>query len=83
MARNHIYILCRGIGTKFDAANIEDKAQTTDEIHKEVIAFANTDGGMVDIGFDNDGDSIIDYMEHSIDEETQERMVIILRCSIL
>lgn len=35
---------------KFDAANIEDKAQTTDEIRKEVIAFANTDGGMVDIG---------------------------------
>ena len=40
---------------KFDMVNIEDKAQTTDEIRWEVIVFANTDGGTVDIGFDNEG----------------------------
>lgn len=32
---------------KFETENIEFKAQATDELYKEVIAFANTDGGTV------------------------------------
>ena len=40
---------------KFETENIEFKAQVTDELYKEVIAFANTDGGTIYIGVDNDG----------------------------
>ena len=32
---------------KFETENIEFKAQITNEIYKEVIAFANTDGGTI------------------------------------
>ena len=44
-----------GDGLKFETENIEFKAQVTDELYKEVIAFANTDGGTVYIGIDNEG----------------------------
>ena len=40
---------------KFETENIEFKSQATDELYKEVIAFANTDGGTVFVGIDNDG----------------------------
>jgi len=40
---------------KFETENIEFKAQVTDELYKEVIAFANTDGGTIYIGIDNEG----------------------------
>lgn len=40
---------------KFETENIEFKAQATDELYKEVIAFANTDGGTIYIGVDNEG----------------------------
>lgn len=39
----------------FETENIEFKAQFTEEIYKEVIAFANTDGGVVFVGIDNNG----------------------------
>ena len=39
----------------FETENIEFKSQVTDEIYKEIIAFANTDGGIVYVGIDNDG----------------------------
>ncbi len=42
----------------FETENIEFKSQLTDEIYKEVIAFANTDGGTVYIGIDNAGNVI-------------------------
>lgn len=42
----------------FETENIEFKAQFTEEIYKEVIAFANTDGGIVYIGIDNDGNAV-------------------------
>lgn len=42
----------------FETENIEFKSQVTDEIYKEVIAFANTDGGVVYIGIDDDGNEI-------------------------
>lgn len=42
----------------FETENIEFKLQFTEEIYKEVIAFANTDGGIVYVGIDNDGNVI-------------------------
>lgn len=42
----------------FETENVEFKSQFTEEIYKEVIAFANTDGGIVYVGIDNDGNVI-------------------------
>lgn len=39
----------------FETENIEFKSQFTEEIYKEVIAFANTDGGFIYVGIDNSG----------------------------
>jgi ATP-dependent DNA helicase RecG len=38
-----------------ETENIEFKSQFTDDLYKEIIAFANTDGGIVYIGIDNEG----------------------------
>lgn len=42
----------------FETENIEFKSQFTDEIYKEIIAFANTDGGVVYVGIENNGNVI-------------------------
>lgn len=42
----------------FETENIEFKSQFTEEIYKEVIAFANTDGGIVYVGIDHEGNAI-------------------------
>lgn len=42
----------------FESESIEFKSQFTEEIYKEVIAFANTEGGVVYVGIDNDGNVI-------------------------
>ncbi len=42
----------------FETENIEFKSQVTDDIYKEVIAFANTDGGVIYIGFDDKGNAV-------------------------
>lgn len=42
----------------FETENLEFKLQFTDELYKEVIAFANTDGGVIYIGIDNDGNTV-------------------------
>ena len=42
----------------FETDRIEYKSQFTEEIYKEVIAFANTDGGNVYVGIDNGGNAI-------------------------
>ena len=42
----------------FETENTEFKSQFTEEIYKEVIAFANTDGGVVYVGIDNDGNVV-------------------------
>ena len=36
-----------GSFTMFETENIEFKLQFTDELYKEVIAFANTDGSVI------------------------------------
>lgn len=41
----------------FETENMEFKSQFTEEIYKEVIAFANTDGGIVYVGIDNEGNA--------------------------
>lgn len=42
----------------FETEKIEFKLQFTEEIYKEVIAFANTNGGILYIGIDNDGNAV-------------------------
>lgn len=42
----------------FETENIEFKSEFTEDIYKEVIAFANTDGGVIYIGIDNDGNAV-------------------------
>ena len=43
---------------EFETENIEFKLQFTDELYKEVIAFANTEGGVIYIGIDNEGKAV-------------------------
>lgn len=42
----------------FETENMELKSQFTDDLYKEVIAFANTDGGVIYIGIDNEGNVV-------------------------
>ena len=42
----------------FETESIEFKSQFTDDICKDVIAFANTDGGIIYVGIDNEGNAI-------------------------
>lgn len=42
----------------FETENIEFKSKYTDELYKEIIAFANTDGGIVYVGIDDKGNVI-------------------------
>ncbi len=42
----------------FETENIEYKSQFTEDIYKEVIAFANTDGGIVYVGIDDNGNVV-------------------------
>ena len=37
---------------------VEYKSQLVDDIYKEVIAFANTDGGVIYIGIDDQGNAV-------------------------
>ena len=42
----------------FESENIEFKLQMVDDIYKEVIAFANTDGGVLYVGIDDNGNAV-------------------------
>lgn len=42
----------------FETENLEFKSRFTEEIYKEVIAFANTDGGIIFVGVDNEGNAV-------------------------
>ena len=37
----------------FETVNVEFKSRFTEEIYKEVIAFANTDGGIIYVGIED------------------------------
>lgn len=41
-----------------ETENIEFKSQFTDDLYKGIIAFANTDGGVVYVGVDNEGRAV-------------------------
>lgn len=43
---------------RYETENVEFKLQFTEDIYKEVIAFANTNGGTVYVGVDNKGNAI-------------------------
>ena len=43
---------------QYESERIEYKAQMIDDIYKEVIAFANTDGGVIYLGIDDKGNLI-------------------------
>ena len=43
---------------QYESERIEYKSQMTDDIYKEVIAFANTDGGVIYLGIDDKGNPI-------------------------
>lgn len=53
----------------FETENIEFKSGFTEAIYKEVIAFANTGGGVLYIGIDNDGNAV--GLDHVDDEYTR------------
>ena len=40
---------------QYENERVEYKSQMIDDIYKEVIAFANTDGGVIYIGIDDQG----------------------------
>lgn len=40
---------------QFESEKIEFKSQMLEDLYKEVIAFANTDGGIIYVGIDNEG----------------------------
>ena len=43
---------------QYESESIEYKSRMIDDIYKEVIAFANTDGGEIYLGIDDKGNSI-------------------------
>ena len=43
---------------QYENEHIEYKSQMVDDIYKEVIAFANTDGGVIYLGIDDDGNPV-------------------------
>lgn len=48
----------------FENENVEFKSQMLEDLYKEVIAFANTEGGIIYIGIDDQGNVIgIDHID--------------------
>ncbi len=43
---------------QYESERVEYKSQMIDDIYKEVIAFANTDGGTIYIGVDDNGNIV-------------------------
>ncbi len=58
---------------KFETENIEFKLQVTDEIYKEVIAFANTDGSTIYIGIGDNGNAVgIDNIDETYENNRSQ-----------
>lgn len=47
-----------GLIMRFESESVEFKQELTEGIYKEVIAFANTEGGVIYLGVDNEGNVI-------------------------
>ena len=60
---------------QYENERMEFKSQLTDDIYKEVIAFTNTDGGVIYIGIDDQGNVTgIDNVDiHAADERHPRR----------
>ena len=50
---------------QYENEHMEFKSQLTDDIYKEVIAFTNTDGGVIYIGIDDQG-NILDSAREQV-----------------
>ena len=50
--------MSEAIKMKFESENMKFKRQLTDDIYKEVVASANTDGGTIYIGIDDQGNAV-------------------------
>lgn len=51
---------------QYESERVEYKSQMIDDIYKEVIAFANTDGGTIYIGVDDNGNIVgIDHVDET------------------
>ena len=51
---------------QYESERIEYKSQMIDDIYKEVIAFANTEGGVIYIGVDVQGNPTgIEYIDET------------------
>lgn len=56
---------------QYESERIEFKSQMIDDIYKEVIAFANTDGGIIYLGIDDKGNLIgIDHVDETYNRLT-------------
>ena len=56
---------------QYENERMEYKSQLTEDIYKEVIAFTNTDGGVIYIGIDDQGNVTgIDNVEHATEIAT-------------
>lgn len=64
---------------KRETENIEFKQQYTNDLYKEIVAFANTDGGVIYVGADNAGNPIglddIDTVYTSITNGVRDNIV--------
>ena len=75
----------------FETERVEFKLTGTDEIYKEVIAFANTDGGTIYIGIDDKGNVIgVDQINETytrlangIRDEIQPDVTIFIKYAVL
>ena len=68
---------------QYENERIEFKSQMIDDIYKEVIAFANTDGGVIYLGINDNGNLIgIDNVDETYlaeyDEMTDEELMELL-----
>lgn len=57
----------------FESEKVEFKSQMLEDLYKEVIAFANTDGGIIYIGVDDQGNLTgIDHIDDTYTRITME-----------
>ncbi|MCD8095748.1 MAG: ATP-binding protein [Ruminococcus sp.] len=69
---------------EFETEKIEFKSMFTENIYKEVIAFANTDGGVLYVDIDNEGNAVglkdIDneFTKYYLCQPFQNRLILVL-----
>lgn len=67
---------------QYESERIEYKSQMIDDIYKEVIAFANTNGGVIYIGIDDKGKLIgIDNVDETYTRLTMASVTLLHQMS--